>query len=320
MNEWAVFCMNGHFPLGQINPFKYFFGLATFFAVLFTLKEDNGGADFVFTLVNWLIQTNGMMVFFIGCHLLLGAINSSLVSWQKLGVSGFIATILFTPFSLIIDVFVETDTAFTVNNLAAEWLAMAPLAIICWFVINLPWIMGVNFNYSNKAEIYTDSADINGNPIKGNQLSNNDVIPVNSRKPFDKAISVPTFSHHNSEKEKAKENVNELSVTFPIDDFTRIIHKVGAENILFLKSELHYLSVGTEKAEQLILYSLKDAIHLLENKYKLQLGGQVHRSYWVNQQHIISLNKQGREGRLLLPNNYVVLVSRSHMPKVKGWF
>lgn len=320
--------MNGQFPLGQINPFKYFIGLACFFAVLFTFMDEHNGRAVWAIFGQWLLQTNGVMALFIGSQFLLSRMSLSLKPWENLLVSGCIATIIFTPFSLLIDVYIEKDTVFDTASLVNEWLMMAPPAITCWVIVNLPWLMGINFNYSNKVDLSESSAVINNKMMatrftqQGNKSDQktiqSDLIKsihsegINRVGCIDKsALKVP------KNDELTGGLLPEISIE---DEFTTIINRTGAHNILSLKSELHYLSVITAGKEQLILYSLKAAIRLLETQYQLPMGGQVHRSYWVNQSHVVSLLKQGREGRLLLPCNYYALVSRAHMVRVKAWF
>jgi DNA-binding LytR/AlgR family response regulator len=333
--------MNGQFPLGQINPFKYFIGLACFFAVLFTFMDEHNGRAVWAVFGQWLLQTNGVMALFIGSHLVLSRTRLSLTSWTKLLVSGCIATVVFTPFSLLIDVYIEKDTVFDTTSLVKEWLMMAPPAITCWVVVNLPWLMGINFNYSNKAD-FSESKTVVNNEMLATRFVQQEkkrdpittqldlIKPIHSMNRIEADTRVEDHNRVDSIERIDKLAVGEpdsdkltsdLLPEIPIeDDFTKIIKRVGADNIFSLKSELHYLSVITAGKEQLILYSLKEAIRLLETQYKLPVGGQVHRSYWVNQRHVISLLKQGREGRLLLPCNYCALVSRVHMVRVKTWF
>lgn len=287
--------MNGQFPLGSVNPFKYFFGLASFFAILFTLMLDHNNQSPVSVLIQWLLQTNGIVAVFIGSHILLSSVKLSLVAWQKLFISGVLASIVFTPISLLIDMNFGHNSEFNLSALTDEWLSMAPPAIACWALVNLPWLLGIKFNYSTK------------------QTPSNTDIPV-SQSPL--------------QVEQKAESSNATDATFvsgqalqPVDDdFTKLVDKIGAQNVVMLKSELHYLSVVGTESEQLILYSLKDAISLLENQYHLLSGSQVHRSYWVNKPFVISIEKKAREGRLLLLNNHIALVSRANMAKVKTWF
>lgn len=79
--------------------------------------------------------------------------------------------------------------------------------------------------------------------------------------------------------------------------------------ILYLKSELHYLLVVTDQGKALILYSLRNAIKEL-NHIK---GDQPHRSYWVNFSHIDRIEKKGREGIAHMSDKTRIPISRSKL-------
>ncbi|MEZ5534541.1 MAG: LytTR family DNA-binding domain-containing protein [Thiolinea sp.] len=91
--------------------------------------------------------------------------------------------------------------------------------------------------------------------------------------------------------------------------FWDLLNESARGKLLYLKAELHYLKVVTDRAESLILYNLKDAIdELAEDR-----GLQVHRSYWVAYDAINQFRKTGREGRLLLSDGSSVPVSRTRL-------
>lgn len=291
--------MNGQFPLGHINPFKYFFGLACLFAVLFTFMIKSEHTNVVLHFLQWLLQTNLAMGFLIVTHLLLSRFELPLKGWKKIILSGSLATIIFSPISLLIDVYIENNTVFTMRELLIEWGNMAPPVIICWLAINMPWLLGFNFNYANKKvtqqDIQATEVSIDSDDLVSQQKLPQQTTQVNS-----------DLNLHKSRK--------------PQDEFTQLVDKIGAENIVFLKSELHYLTIGSLNEEQLILYTLKNAVAILEEHYGLAQLGQVHRSYWVNRNHIQSLQQSGREGSIAVAGDYQVMVSRTHLKKVKSWF
>ena len=82
--------------------------------------------------------------------------------------------------------------------------------------------------------------------------------------------------------------------------------------ILYLKSELHYLQVVTDKGSSLILYNIRDAI----SQIPLDSGLTVHRSYWVAYDAIDKLVRNGRQGKLSLKNGESVPVSRNNLKRV----
>lgn len=113
-----------------------------------------------------------------------------------------------------------------------------------------------------------------------------------------------------------KVNTESESDTNEVTDqpqFYDLLPKEVHGEIVFLKSELHYLEVVTTKGKALILYTLKNAIQEL-HQYD---GVQPHRSYWVNQQFIRTIEKLGREGRIQTCNGDFIPVSRSNMKKLR---
>ncbi len=87
-------------------------------------------------------------------------------------------------------------------------------------------------------------------------------------------------------------------------------------DILYLKSELHYLMVVTTAGQSLILFNLKDAIAICSSLD----GFQPHRSYWVKKSAIRAFRKAGRAGVLVLSNGSEIPVSRNNVNEVASLF
>jgi DNA-binding LytR/AlgR family response regulator len=102
----------------------------------------------------------------------------------------------------------------------------------------------------------------------------------------------------------------------PVDDaLQQLLPEDKRGQVLYLKSELHYLSVVTTKGKSLILLNLRDAIAACQ-----QIEGvQPHRSYWVSKAAIRALKKDGREGVLVLLNDAEIPVSRNQLAAVTQW-
>jgi len=90
--------------------------------------------------------------------------------------------------------------------------------------------------------------------------------------------------------------------------FTLLPSNVHGE-ILYIKSELHYLLVVTHQGKALILYSLRNAIAELSHID----GAQPHRSYWVNFSQISRVEKKGREGLIHMSDKTTIPISRSKL-------
>ena len=96
----------------------------------------------------------------------------------------------------------------------------------------------------------------------------------------------------------------------------RLPPKLGTE-LLSLGAEDHYIRVTTALGSDLILCRLSDAIAELGPS-----GGQrVHRSYWVAQGAVASVERKDGRTVLLLTNGETVPVSQSYVPSLKaaGW-
>ena len=88
-------------------------------------------------------------------------------------------------------------------------------------------------------------------------------------------------------------------------------------DILALSVEDHYVRVHTLGRSEMILMRLADAISEVSGLDGLQ----VHRSWWVAKDSIISAKRDGRNLRLVLSNGLEIPVSRSNVGKLKqtGW-
>lgn len=99
------------------------------------------------------------------------------------------------------------------------------------------------------------------------------------------------------------------------DALQALLPKAKQGELLYLKSELHYLLVVTSAGQTLILANLKDAIALCAHIE----GIQPHRSYWVSKAAIKILRRTGREGVLVLHNEQEIPVSRNKLSQVTAF-
>lgn len=85
-------------------------------------------------------------------------------------------------------------------------------------------------------------------------------------------------------------------------------------DVIYLRAELHYISVTTTRGRTLILYSLRDAIDELES---LGVPGfQSHRSYWVAAAFTSGFRRRGRQGEIEMSNGDIVPVSRRNVDEI----
>ena len=84
-------------------------------------------------------------------------------------------------------------------------------------------------------------------------------------------------------------------------------------DLIYVKSEDHYLEVHTTVGSSLIKMRFSDAVAELSDR-----GIQVHRSYWVATSHVTRSMRSGKRTLLRLTGDHKVPVSVTHMPAVRA--
>lgn len=84
-------------------------------------------------------------------------------------------------------------------------------------------------------------------------------------------------------------------------------------DVVYIKSEDHYLEVHTTVGSSLIKMRFSDAVAQLGDR-----GIQVHRSYWVATGHVTRSVRSGKRTLLRLTGDHRVPVSVTHMPAVRA--
>lgn len=227
--------MSGQFNIGAITPTRYFFGIALLLGLLFTLITPASGEDWdgLRRLFQWQVQTLAPMALLVVSHLLLHRWETfdHLNPWLKLIFSGLLGAVLFTPFALLLDIWLHDEVIAQGQWLFAlmeEFSHLAPPVIICWIAINAPWLLGFRLEKHQ-------------NPLV-----------------LDESLG-PTSSQADDTKQSYKE-----------PPFFKLIPNDIRADIVYLKAELHYLEVVTTKGKSLILYNLKDAVQELPERSGFQ--------------------------------------------------
>lgn len=287
--------MNGQFDIGQINPLRYFLGIAVFLGFLFAFiaPDDNDSKNIFLLLIHWQLQTLIPMALLILSHLFLHPVRifKHLNPWIKLLFSGLAGITLYAPIGLALDLWIQKEQiekGMWLSELSSEIAALGPPILVAWIAINAPWIIGFRVvKVANLGEIspQTKSALI-GDP---SQESSN----------------VDTTQKQSLEEEKAREEQ---------PSFLQLMPEPLGREILYMQAELHYLRIVTTRGAGLILYNLKDAMKELASAE----GFQCHRSFWVATESVSEFKKEGRQGELLLRNGDRVPVSRSNMEYVSA--
>jgi hypothetical protein len=273
--------VNKQFDFGFIRPMYYFFGVSTFLGVVFSFVSNNEQSYFIFHLALWILQTLGPVVILVYCHVLFhkSRFFDKQNPWLKLFVSGLAGSVLFSPIALGLDfLWLNEALPSQLPSLMAAWvdefIAITPPITLSWIAINAPWLLGLRFAKQNK-----------------------DNDPANKE---------PSASNYVQEKPETEEQCS--------DGFATLLMHTPLCEILYIQSELHYLSVVGQSGRELILYNLKDAIAEMPRN----LGIQTHRSYWVSYDNIIRLSKDGRQGSVVMKNGDKVPVSRSKFDTIKS--
>jgi len=115
---------------------------------------------------------------------------------------------------------------------------------------------------------------------------------------------------------KKNEAPSPVSDTLPTLGFMQQLSGTLGSDLLYLKSELHYIKVVTAQGSAMVLYSLSTAMEELERtseRTESISGMQVHRSFWIMNHHITEIKRRGREGLITMSNGDKVPVSRMRL-------
>ena len=284
--ERAVLCTNGHlhmhkyFEFGTIRPLHYFFGVSALLGLLFSLTSSSDQEYFAMHVLLWLSQTTGPIIILVYGHIFLHNFSWFDLNnpWLKLFISGLFGSLLFSPFALGLDLLWGNDP-FPKTSAELQYLwfdelsGVMPPITLSWIIINAPWLLSFGLM----------SPKDSTNPVSNQAQTINVRNDVNTQA-----------------KSTSGNNANELP-------FILLTNSGLGTDIIYLKSELHYLRVVTTKGKELILYNLRDAV----SEIPTEQGNQPHRSYWVNYTHVANMRIHSRQGTLLMSNGEEVPVSRS---------
>lgn len=270
------------FNIGEITPTNYFMAIAVVLAVLFSFIGNQSEQPFLVNGLIWFCQSIIPMYFMIQSHKYALHLNvfNQLPPWPSIFLSGCIGAALFVPIALLLDIVLGQDPwPGTTQQLLYSLLDEASGVMP---PVIFCWLA------------------INAPWIYGYQL-----------------IKKPNSECKASSYELATKIPPAVS---PVSSMPAALLSLLPQekhgHLLYLKSELHYLSVVTSAGNSLILFNLKDAIELCG----MIDGVQPHRSYWVCCQAVKEFKKQGREGLLLLTDGSQIPVSRQRLADISKRF
>lgn len=261
----------------DVDPKTYFYSIGFILAVLFALLDSNSsGLALPVLLVMWLLQSLVPVSVLLVCQHRLQQFRwlHHWSPWLKLTLTGVIASAIFAGPALLLDIAAGLDPMqHDWQSWCTAWMRETSAIAP---LVTLGWI-AANVPW-----------------VLGWRLVKTPLPPA----PQDDIP--PSY----------RPAAIELDHSFV--GITRQLPDDKRGNILYMKSELHYLMVVTDKGRALILSSLKDAIADLP----VELGFQPHRSYWVRRSAIKKLIRQGRQGQLVMLDDYRVPVSRQQLAQV----
>jgi hypothetical protein len=235
--------------LRSTPAFKYYFWAGLSLILIFTVIKPAGTDDTGLTdrFVIWTIQIALLLPMLIGLHILLQSSN--------------------------------------VFNHLNPWLKLT-LSGIMGAVLFVPFGLGIDYVFN--LDDWEGITNLGGAlPIIAEEIVNT-LLPVTLTWI---AINAPRILELNfkelnaSVSPAAKPETKEAAVKASNAFLSNIPTEIG-NDIIYLKSELHYVRVVTSLGERLVLFNLKDAIADLETFME---GIQTHRSYWVSGRHIESM-------------------------------
>lgn len=109
----------------------------------------------------------------------------------------------------------------------------------------------------------------------------------------------------------------EAAVEPPVSTFFRRLPAKLGTDLLSLTAEDHYVRVTTALGSDLVLCRLSDAIA----EIGAEKGQRVHRSHWVAEGAVASVDRQNGKTALVLTNGAVIPVSQSYTASLRtaGW-
>lgn len=120
--------------------------------------------------------------------------------------------------------------------------------------------------------------------------------------------------HAEADSERARVADLPRPAASPPSDFFRRIPPALGRDLLALEMEDHYLRIHTALGSDLILLRLRDALAELGS----ERGRQVHRSWWVAEGAVASVERTAGRPVLKLRNGVSVPVSKTFRDQVKG--
>jgi hypothetical protein len=272
------------------------------------------------SFINWRV-----IAFYVGVPLFV-AIYGGLNNWEIQQAAGYAVAIGFYLSHSFIPWWITGLCNSGLMRILARWkpppiFIMIPGSIMGCFLV-LPythWITGIF-----ERVWPTTTASLSG--IPGHTWSGDfveyliraTVIWVAVNFIFDRFIGLPRYRYSIP---RGYENIGAGSKSTPSagpDDkqpafITRLPVHISVSEILAIKAEQHYIRVFTSEREYMVLYRFSDAVSQLD----IDLGLQVHRSWWIARSAIQSMRQSAKKFFVVLNNGEEVPVSTPYQGLLK---
>lgn len=275
--------MNRQFNFGDVQPVKYFWAVSVLLGLMlaFVSPDDELPYGWLAHLLHWQVQTVTPTFLAVFIHRAIGFHIFTKPVIQLL-FSGFFTSVIFCPLA------VYSDVLFLQSSITGSLID----EFINEFLSVAPPIMvfwlAINLPFQS-----------------GWQLSRRELEPNAAC-----AAELQTTSDDSQ--------TDCVPTTVP---FMQLLPESIGTDLIYIKSELHYLKVVTTLGNAMILYPLRTAVEELGKACEQQpdlSGTLTHRSFWARTSHMIELGKRGREGIISVSNLDKLPVSRTRFKEVQA--
>lgn len=340
LHQRAMNCTNGHkmqafalSPSANLDVKPYFATASVIIGLIFFFidraPESEGLWPQALLMFSWQIHVGFAIALLVFLQQKLPPIPQiSLAPWLQVIMGGILTAAILAPVSIMLDAWLGDPEILTFYQWLDEWIAIAPSLTITWLALNLPFLFGFELVKAPESQpialkIETrlqELADIEPDyyPTESPLIENTawlDRVEIDSSKEQSIDSDPAAASTAGGPIQNQIAFRRDSEPTCPNTPFWDLIPEDLGKNILLVQSELHYLSVTTDRGKTLILHSLKDALPYLKEIE----GIQTHRSVWVARCAIRTIKKVGRQGYVDLLHHDGVPVSRNRMSTVMDW-
>jgi hypothetical protein len=255
------------------------------------------------------------------------AVYAALNNWAVLQLSGYQATLLFYAGHAFVPWWTSALATYLLMRLLRPWRPPAWLLWILGSFLACLVILPYSNWFTRAFAAGWLAGDSDGSRASLHILSEvgfwaftlrATVVWVLVNLLFDRFLGLPRFQYAvpmdagHEAANFAVPDIANVSGAIPADASLRFLQRlpatVGADEVIALQAEQHYIRVHTASRSFMTLYRFSDAVAEMNPA----AGRQVHRSYWVRTSAIKSIHRHGRKYSLELGNELQVPISAAN--------